>query len=244
MHDKEIKKNFQNVKMLRNAVLTVLCIVLGIVVAFEYKSVKSSLENGEKTEMSSSDYLVKIAELGETIDTLETQKNELENKLKAFENSTNEERIAELEKQNQSLRAYSCLTDVEAEGVIITIEYGASADISGSNFLLLTLINELKAAEAQAIAVNGDRLHAMSEVRAVNDTLVVNGNSYYAPVTVSVVGDATKIISAINMSGISSSFTNYLGENGNFNVEYSSSVSIPALSESYLQSVTNNLTGE
>ena len=44
--------------------------------------------------------------------------------------------------------------------------------------MLRQFVNELRALGAQAISVNDERLVAMSEIRASNDSIIINGNGY------------------------------------------------------------------
>ncbi len=251
IEEKKVKRKFQTAKFIRTVCITLLCVALGIIVAFEFKTIKESIKNNDKSELSLEDYQAKIIQLNDTIKQLEKDKADLEDKVRTFENSTNEERIELLESENQKLRAYSCLTEVTSEGVIITIELQDASLLSrvtGST-LLMNLVNELKASDAQAISVNGQRLHAMSEVRPVNDYLVVNGQTCYAPYTFTVIGDRGNLQSAPGLADIMGSFNDFFKLNGvdgvpagTFNMESVSEITVPALSEEYLQSITGSLT--
>jgi uncharacterized protein YlxW (UPF0749 family) len=215
--------------------------------------IKSNIDSAKDSpeDLSVEDYQAKIIQLNDSIKQLEKEKAELEDKVRTFENSTNEEKIDLLESENKKLRAYACLTSVTAEGVIITLEFQDPQSISRvtANTLLMNLVNELKASDAQAIAINGQRIHAMSEVRPVSDYLVVNGQSCYAPFTFSVIGDGASLQSSPGLASIIKQFNNFFELNGvdgepggSFTMKYSAEVSVPALSEEYLQSITGSLT--
>lgn len=236
--DKKIIKG----KAVRNITVAAVCVLLGIIIAFEYKAIKNTNTGSEKNDDTIENYQATIIEMGNNIDALRQEKAELEKKVSTFENSTNDERIAALEAQVENLRVLAGLTAADGEGIIITLSYSSPGDIARSSSLFLTLINELKASDAQAIAINGERLHAMSEVRAVNDYLVVNGKACYTPLTISVVGDAKNLTSAIEMSGVKTQFDNYFNlSGGQFLMEYSQNVNVSALSEEYLKSITDKL---
>ncbi len=243
INDEKVKKSFITEKLLRNTVITVLCAAIGVIIAFQYKTMKNNKTKVEPNTMTIEDYQEKIIQLSEELEILEAQKNELQKKVDTFETSTNEDRIKELERQAEMLRAFAGLTEVKAEGVIITLQFNDTSHVLGIDDLLHDLVNELKAAEAQAISVNGERLHAMSEIRIVNDTLVVNGSSFYSTFTFNVVGKAENIMSAIRMSGIQSSFdTFFSGGTGTFTMEYAPEVTVPAIREDLVQSIMGSLT--
>ena len=64
---------------------------------------------------------------------------------------------------------------------------------------LLRVINELRNAGAEAIAINGERLIATSEIRCVGAMVNVNNNRYSAPYTITAVGNADELYNAMYM---------------------------------------------
>ena len=66
---------------------------------------------------------------------------------------------------------------------------------------LLVLINELRAAGAEALSINGERILATSEIRCAGPTVSVNNNRYSAPFVVKAIGDPATMENAINMRG-------------------------------------------
>jgi len=47
------------------------------------------------------------------------------------------------------------------------------------DYSILTVLNELRAADVQALAVNDERIIATSEVRRVGSYMVVNGRNFF-----------------------------------------------------------------
>lgn len=64
---------------------------------------------------------------------------------------------------------------------------------------LLKVINELRNAGAEAIALNGERLTAQSEIRCVGAMVNVNNNRYSAPYTITAIGNADELYNAMYM---------------------------------------------
>ena len=78
------------------------------------------------------------------------------------------------------------------EVIIDDGEYNSVTD----NYLLV-LINEIRASEAQAISMNGERIVAMSEIKMTNDKIspriiVVNGRQMQAPFVIKAIADPDK----------------------------------------------------
>jgi uncharacterized protein YlxW (UPF0749 family) len=66
---------------------------------------------------------------------------------------------------------------------------------------LLKVVNELRAAGAEAISINGQRLTALSEIRCVGPTISINAVRVAPPIVISAIGDAPTMESALKMRG-------------------------------------------
>ncbi|MBR2917050.1 MAG: DUF881 domain-containing protein [Clostridia bacterium] len=107
---------------------------------------------------------------------------------------------------------YAGLTKVSGKGITVTLKdveltkemkesglynnYGIVHDVN-----IRTFINELKAAGAEAISVNGERIVAMSEVRCVGPTIMINGDRVAAPFVIKAIGNPKNLESALTING-------------------------------------------
>jgi len=66
---------------------------------------------------------------------------------------------------------------------------------------LLRVINELRAAGAEAISVNGQRLTGISEIRCAGPTLSVNNVRSSAPFEIRAIGDKKSLENSLRMRG-------------------------------------------
>lgn len=104
------------------------------------------------------------------------------------------------------------LTELSGEGIIITFDDNSSgassakasdpANYRPNDYIihdknLLYLVNELKQANAQGIAINGQRIAASSDIRCVGTVIMVNSTRVAPPFEISAVGNARKLKSAI-----------------------------------------------
>ncbi len=67
---------------------------------------------------------------------------------------------------------------------------------------LLKLVNELKAAGAEAITVNEQRVVASTEIRCAGPTISVNNNRISPPYVIQAIGDPAGLESALKMRGV------------------------------------------
>lgn len=136
---------------------------------------------------------------------VEMERDELKLKLQAAE------KIAETDSADliADLKFQAGLTALIGEGVMIKMndsEKIASKDENANVYVihdddLLRVVNELRAAGAEAIAINGQRLTALSEIRCAGPTLSVNNTRSSVPFEIYAIGDKKTLQNAITMRG-------------------------------------------
>ncbi len=117
--------------------------------------------------------------------------------------------------QNDALgqtRFLAGLTPVQGPGVVVTLNDSKKAlsrklppGMTPPNIIhdsdINAVINELKAAGAEAIAVNDQRLVAISPVRVSGPTIIVNNTLLTPPFLISAIGDPRTLTAALNVPG-------------------------------------------
>ena len=100
------------------------------------------------------------------------------------------------------------LTDVEGPGVMVILQDSTAANTSGdeNDYLihdsdLLSVVNELRDAGAQALSLNGQRILATSEIRCAGSVVLINGQRVAAPFVLYAIGDPTTLYNALTMRG-------------------------------------------
>ena len=100
------------------------------------------------------------------------------------------------------------LTDVEGPGVSVILNDSKAENTTGdeADYLihdsdLLSVINELRDAGAQAISFNGECILATSEVRCAGSVVMVNGKRFAAPFIIYAIGAPTTLYNALTMRG-------------------------------------------
>lgn len=107
------------------------------------------------------------------------------------------------------LKFRACAFPLEGEGIILTLDDSTRETNSNEDpnlYLIhdddiLRVINELKAAGAEAISINGQRLTATSEIRCAGPTLSVNNVRTAAPFEISAIGEKKSLENSIMMRG-------------------------------------------
>lgn len=96
---------------------------------------------------------------------------------------------------------------LEGPGVVVRVEPGPSGPGQQTRPILIQdddlrrVINELVAGGAEAVAVNGQRLVAVSEVRSVGMHVVVNGVPLAPPFEIVAIGDPNVLVASLQLRG-------------------------------------------
>ncbi|MBO4400385.1 MAG: DUF881 domain-containing protein [Selenomonadaceae bacterium] len=107
------------------------------------------------------------------------------------------------------LKLQAGLLPLEGQGVIVTLDDSTRkvrAEENPNLYVIhdddiLRVINELRAAGAEAISINGQRLIATSEIRCAGPTLSVNNVRSAPPYEISAIGDKKSLENSIKMRG-------------------------------------------
>lgn len=112
-----------------------------------------------------------------------------------------------LEKQTElkKINTYLGLTDVEGEGIIITIRDNTTSTLGiGDDIVhdadLREIVNELKNTGAEAISINGQRIVPSTTITCAGTVIQVNNEIVGSPFVIKAIGDQN-IINNITRSG-------------------------------------------
>lgn len=176
--------------------ITFVCMIIGFMLAVQFRQVQDAKETLPNQ---------RVEELSGRLIQLEEERDELEKQLELLKQesgASNQEFLTELKFQ-------ACLLPLEGEGVIVKLDDSTRAAKSGENpnlYLIhdddiLRVINELRAAGAEAVSINGQRLTGISEIRCAGPTLSVNNVRSAAPYEIRAIGDKKSLENSIKMRG-------------------------------------------
>lgn len=137
---------------------------------------------------------------------VEKERDGLAKELEKLQAKAGDEVIAQ---EITRLKAFSGDLELHGKGIKLVLDDSKIASKPGENpnlYIihdddLLRVINELRAAGAEAIAVNGERIVAMSEIRCAGPTLSVNNNRSAPPYVIQAIGNPNNLESALKLRG-------------------------------------------
>ena len=186
--------------------ITAVCFLLGFGVTLQVRSVVHTRDTGVNTELERAD------ELQNQLSTEKTKNDELSKEIAALQKQAGgsaPSASADNTQQLEQAEILAGLTDVHGPGVTVTMDDSKRTPSAGQNasaFVIhdsdiLSVLNELRDAGAEALSINDERILATSEVRCAGNTVSINNNRYAAPFIIRAVGDREKLRSALQMKG-------------------------------------------
>jgi len=189
-----------------------ICIVLGIFVAIQFKTVQKNVLQGLSPIQKSTQLVTELTKLKNERDLLQSEVETLDARLKEIEEteSRGSVLIKNLNEDLNKYKALSGLVDVAGQGIEVLIDNPQRSIDSAyeSNLvydyeLILSMVNELNAAGAEAISINDQRVLSTTEIRAAGENINVNKIPQNLPLVIRAIGNNVTLENAItNRMGI------------------------------------------
>lgn len=192
--------------------LTIVTFSTGFLVATSIETTKLM-----RTEKMNNQVFQQETQLTDRILSEKEQNRHLENQLIDLQRqvgkveeamAARKEEAADILGQLEAARMQAGVVAVEGPGIVVTMQDSQHASTSAdiTNYIVhehdvRLVVNELRAAGAEAISINGQRLVSNSSIRCVGPTIIVNGVKSAAPFVVSAIGDPVTLEGALNLPG-------------------------------------------
>ncbi len=211
---------------LKEAKLTIMvvCVLLGMMLVAQFRIT-------QRLEKDSLSYQ-RLEDLSDRLKQTEKERNQLLIDMQKLKDKAGEQVF---QRELAQLKMHANLTPLQGPGVIVTLDDSKLPGKPGENqnlYLihdddLLKVINELKAAGAEALSVNEQRLIATSEIRCAGPTVSVNNQRSSPPYVIKAIGDPKTLDAALKMRGGVVETLKFWGIQVNINV-VDSSLEVPA----------------
>ena len=193
--------------------LGIMCLILAISISIQIRSVNSanSTVGQSLTENSLRDDVLKWKEKYDNIlnDLQKSEKKLTEIRTAATNNNeTSVKKQKELEENNILLG----LTDVKGPGIEITLKDNTLSDTKIGQILdmnklvvhhsdLISIVNVLKSAKAEAISINGQRVVSTTAITCEGSVIKINGEKITSPFVIRAIGPVELFNGSLLMPG-------------------------------------------
>ncbi|HAE43345.1 MAG TPA: division initiation protein [Clostridiales bacterium] len=185
-------------------------IFLGLVLALQFQLVRDTA-GGIVFSQRINQLTSEIKNANEEKNQLIKDLDELEDRLREYENNAAEESIyiKSLRDELNKYRIMAGFTDVKGPGVIVTLDNPPvenqltefSNNLVYNYEYILLVISNLNAAGAEAISINGQRHTNYTEIVPVGTYLNINGVSVLPPIEIKAIGNTQTLESVLNFKG-------------------------------------------
>lgn len=194
-------------KKINNIVLLIVSLALGFVIITQYNTAEITFEdmwpNQKIQEIS-----IELNDINEEKEQLLSELNELEIKLNEYATKSQEKNVLidELTKDLEKYIIMAGYSDVKGPGIILTID-NPIQEVQYGNYTeyiygyLLHIINNLNAAGAEAISINGQRYTTYTEIVTVGNHININGVSFVPPFEIKAIGDKYTLEKVLEFKG-------------------------------------------
>lgn len=170
--------------------------ILGFMLATQIKT----------TERQKTINVQRAEELTERLRIVEQQRDDLAKEIERLQANNSDDA---LETEVERLKEFAGEVPLEGKGIQLILDDSKVTAQVGENpnlYIihdddLLRVINELRAAGAEAISINGERLVSTSEIRCAGPTLSVNNNRSAPPYVILAIGNPSNLASALKLRG-------------------------------------------
>lgn len=187
-------------KIIISITIGLICFIIVYIMMIQFRTVEetdiSGIEFMRETELRDS-----LANWKNKYEELQTQLEDVNKKILEYEEKkeSDEETQKLLEDDLNEFNMLLGKTDVEGEGIILTLQDTDELTITYSN--LLEIVNELKLAGAEAISVNEERVILNTDFATVGNFVMINSKRITSPYIIKAIGDQTYLQSALNIKG-------------------------------------------
>lgn len=188
-------------KYIMTVSIGLVALILTMVMFTQFKTVYqtdiTAIETMRETELRT-----ELSDWKNKYDEVDARINETEEKISEYQSqiSNSEESSNILKNELEETEEYLGYTKLEGEGIIVRLEDNEFKQIE--RWDLLSLVNELKLAGAEAISINDERIISRSEIATVGyQFILINGNRIPSPFIVKAIGNKKYLESAITIKG-------------------------------------------
>lgn len=206
--------NLKRVEVSKSIVFSLVFLVLGFILAYSYSLSQANDGSDNFTANSQfeqeENFREELIEQQERNKTLREEMLAKQEELKEFESSfsAGQEAYSDIASEAEKLRRYVGLMPVGGEGLKIILEDGeyGSQTVNPNDYIVheshvFQVIHEMYISGAEAIAINGQRIHSNSTIICTGPVIEVDGVQYPAPFTIEAIGKPDVLAASMELPG-------------------------------------------
>ncbi len=190
-------------KIAMTITIGIACFALVTVMMMQFKVVNET-DITAIEEMQESELKTELANWKTRYEEIEEQYQEIAKRIEEYKNDekSNNEASQLLQKELKQTNTLLGLTDVQGEGITITLKSGKGTSSITADDLLI-IVNALKFAGAEAISINDERIVNTTDIVYITSGsfIKINGRRILEPYVIKVIGNQSHMESAVTGTG-------------------------------------------
>lgn len=207
-------KSRKQVKFSKSIVFSLVFLVLGFILAYSYSLSQAKESGADYTGSSQFEqeerYREDLIEQQERNKSLREEMQAKQAELQEYESSfaDGEDLYGDLAMEAEKLRRFVGMMPVEGNGLKVVLEDGdyGGQTVNPNDYIVheshvFQVIHEMYISGAEAVAVNGQRIHSNSTIVCTGPVIEVDGVQYPAPFTIEAIGKPDVLAASMELSG-------------------------------------------
>ena len=190
-------------KIAMTITIGIACFALVTVMMMQFKVVNET-DITAIEDMQESELKTELANWKTRYEEIEEQYQEVAQRIEEYKNDekSNNEASQLLQKELKQTNTLLGLTDVQGEGITITLKSGKGTSSITADDLLI-IVNALKFAGAEAISINDERIVNTTDIVYITSGsfIKINGRRILEPYVIKVIGNQSHMESAVTGTG-------------------------------------------
>lgn len=207
--NKDVKNNTEVINKYNFASVIMIALVL-FIFSFIIAAQLNTVGNTDiiSTGMREAELIAELQKANEKYEALKKEYDKSQIIVEEYKNdaSTNDALIASMKTVLDNAKLLAGLSTVKGEGVVVILQDSTDPNVSLEAGLvhdtdIMSIVNELRAAGAEAISVNNHRILATTAIRCVGPAIQINSTKVGSPFHIKAIGNAKYLESALNVRG-------------------------------------------
>ncbi len=191
-------------------IMFVVFLLLGMIITMQFRTILIFQQQSTIGQTSVQALVLELdqimkegVQLQEQLRKLEEEKDEIFMRL----NNDGNPMINELIRHKKEMQLISGFLDVKGVGIVVTLnDAPARNEMADPSELIIhdaditAILNNLRAAGAQALSINNERILATSKQLCAGPTILINQNRYPVPYIIKAIGDPDSMAEALEAS--------------------------------------------
>lgn len=189
-------------------------IVLGVILSIQFRITRDIQHN--EVIRRTQELAEQVAQMKKERDVLQVQLSRMRDQL---ENLSTGPRASQIKEEMDIAMIFAGITELTGSGVEVTLkDSNVSKKLTDDPNLyiihdedVLQVVNEIKAAGAEAVAINGQRVIATTGISCSGPTIRINKKALVPPFIITAIGSPETIEGALKMRGGVTDYLQFLG---------------------------------